>query len=277
MCSDIALAPRSHSFTSSSLPHRVDDHREPSSPAIPPHIALLLPVPVPRGRARSAHKAGLRAQAARAGESREGSDSCLGSKPCRLRGSAACAGGGAGRMAPSQRSVSRATALPDEMLARRRLRFCCSCGHPQCGVPGGRWSTYALRPGLSSGRYKKEMNKHLPQGGPFYLARVPASLSKAAHEHSRLVPFRQVFASVASEVNASAEIREALEHGEWDDPNSVMSLPAYCEHPHVVQCKRDTGKFALPLAVYLDGVRYTAITAGRTDHLALATTAKRHS
>ena len=102
--------------------------------------------------------------------------------------------------------------------------FCIICGYmQQCGVPGGRWSTYALRPGLSSGRYKKEMNKHLPTGGPFYTARMPASLGKAAHEHSRLVPFRQIFASVAAEVNAPPEIREALEHGEWDDPNSVMS------------------------------------------------------
>ena len=144
--------------------------------------------------------------------------------------------------------------------------FCTVCGYlAKCQVPGGRWSTFGLPPDLDSGRYKKEMDKHLPGGGPFYVARVPAFLSKTSHQNSKSVLFRQVFDSIVSEVEASPDLQEALRHGELYDYDSIMSTPAYQEHPRVRECVRDQGTYPLPLALYVDGVRYTAATAGRND------------
>eukprot|EP00959_Pyramimonas_sp_CCMP1952_P182927 3825173-Pyramimonas_sp.AAC.1 len=109
------------------------------------------------------------------------------------------------------------------------------------------------------------MDKHLPDGGPFYFARVPAFSSKAAHKHSKDILFRQVCDSIASEVKESADLQEALRCGCEDDLDSVMAIECYKQHPKVKSCLEEHGSYPLPLALYVDGVRYTAQTAGRND------------
>jgi hypothetical protein len=144
--------------------------------------------------------------------------------------------------------------------------FCILCFHlSRCDVAGGQWRTFAMPPNKQTGKYKQRLDKHLPGPGPLYSATLPATVRKKAHLRSRDIVFRQVYRTISDEVKSSSSVQAVLEQGPCDDPDSVLSLPCYTEHPLVESCVRDTGTWPLPLALYVDGVRYTPISAGRSD------------
>ena len=147
--------------------------------------------------------------------------------------------------------------------------FCVLCFYLRtCGIAGGQWGTFAMSPDKQSGKYKQRMDKHLPGPGPLYTAKLPATVRRKAHVRSMNFVFREVFRTVSDELNSSPDTQAVLADGPCDDPNSVLSVPCYREHPLVRQCVDDTGKWPLPLALYIDGVRYTPICAGRSDYAA---------
>ena len=65
--------------------------------------------------------------------------------------------------------------------------------------------------------------------------------------------------AVAREVRADPSILEKVSTMAWP--------PAYHEHPLVVEAKALGSQLPLPLAFYLDGVRFTAPLAGRSDSI----------
>eukprot|EP00959_Pyramimonas_sp_CCMP1952_P412089 8635183-Pyramimonas_sp.AAC.1 len=72
-----------------------------------------------------------------------------------------------------------------------------------------------------------------------------------------------------------------LENGDYENPNSPLNLPCYRDNVLTKTCADETGRLPLPLAVYVDGVRFTALQAGRSDSILVATcvnllTNKRH-
>ena len=138
----------------------------------------------------------------------------------------------------------------------------------KCGVRGGQWGRFAMAPDKQTGKYKQLMDRHLPGPGPLYTAKLPATVRRNAHVRSRSIVFREVFRTVSDEVSSSPDTQAVLADGPCDDPTSVLSVPCYREHPLVRQCVDDTGKWPLPLALYIDGVRYTPICAGRSDYAA---------
>ena len=78
--------------------------------------------------------------------------------------------------------------------------------------------------------------------------------------------FNLVFDSVAEEVRNSPSIQRLLEVGDKDG-NSAMATRRYLSHPDTETCLNETGRFPMPIAVYLDGVRYTPLGAGKTDNI----------
>jgi hypothetical protein len=139
-----------------------------------------------------------------------------------------------------------------------------------CEVPGGSWSAYAMKPGPSSGNYKKFLDSRPPGCGPFYYADIPGTNRKDNNQQTICIPFRKIYRTIASEVKNSEYIQEALRDGEHDLPNSVMSAPAYRDHPHVLRARDHDEQYPLPLAVYMDGFRYAGQAAGRDTEVEAA-------
>eukprot|EP00959_Pyramimonas_sp_CCMP1952_P378687 7932564-Pyramimonas_sp.AAC.1 len=77
------------------------------------------------------------------------------------------------------------------------------------------------------------------------------------------IPFRKVYRTICDEVVESDYILQTLKDGDIDSPSSVMSLPGYLNHPHVVRAREAGEDYPLPLALYMDGVRYAGQAAGR--------------
>ena len=139
------------------------------------------------------------------------------------------------------------------------------------GAPGDVWNKCSLEPGRPSGRYRAHLRKVFPASGPYYRTKIPASSPSQPHIRSREVIFRQVHHSIAAEVVETDGMLELLSTGPApDDHSSVFNLPCYREHPLAKKSLEETGKFALPLGLYADGIRYTPVSAGRIDHLAVA-------
>eukprot|EP00959_Pyramimonas_sp_CCMP1952_P459239 9477927-Pyramimonas_sp.AAC.3 len=144
--------------------------------------------------------------------------------------------------------------------------FCILCHYMSvCDVPGADWGKYASPPGKPSGSYKSHLDRRLPSSGPYYYADMPMRIRKQAHISSQRVPFRQVFRTIADEVKADPYVRDMLEEGREDDFDSILSLPSYLQNPIVQESMSRGGPLPLPLAVYMDGVRYAGQAAGRTD------------
>ncbi len=104
-----------------------------------------------------------------------------------------------------------------------------------------------------------------PRWGPFYRARVATTNRKRSQTHSRDIIFRQVFRTIHEEVTASESMLGVLRQPSLDDFGSIMSVPAYKEHPLTIDSVANTGTYPLPLAVYIDGVRFPPVKAGRYD------------
>jgi hypothetical protein len=133
------------------------------------------------------------------------------------------------------------------------------------GMVGAPWARFSRPPGLQSGKYKRHLDKHIPEGGPFYTARLATTNRKTSHQTSRPIIFRQVFRTIHAEVTGRGDILQKLQDPDFDDVNCVLSVPAYRDHPLVKKNIEETGQYPLPLAVYIDGVRFTPIQAGRYD------------
>eukprot|EP00959_Pyramimonas_sp_CCMP1952_P129138 2700431-Pyramimonas_sp.AAC.2 len=133
------------------------------------------------------------------------------------------------------------------------------------GIPGERFRRIALRPGLQTGRYSKHLKRQFPKGGPYYRAQIPIYSKRDPSTKSRDVIFKNVYHSVAKEVLSSPNMMEMLKHGDGDNDDSVMSLPAYKSNRLVQRSLDETGSYPLPLGLYTDGIRYTPVSAGRVD------------
>ena len=150
--------------------------------------------------------------------------------------------------------------------------LCVICHYlSQCGVQGGRWREFAKAPGECTGNYKKLVDNRLPLEGSLYYADMPVTVKRQVHVTRKRLPFREVFRTIAKEVAEDDEIKQALKEGRTDDSDSVMSLPGYLEHPLVKDAIANGREWPLPLALYMDGVRYAGQAAGRNDAQALIT------
>eukprot|EP00959_Pyramimonas_sp_CCMP1952_P455631 9471855-Pyramimonas_sp.AAC.1 len=146
---------------------------------------------------------------------------------------------------------------------------------------GAYFRDFGMAPGHQSGKYKSHLSKMLPKACPTTRVLVPSYVRGRAHHHTRDVPFTLTYASVVKEVRLNQRVLDLLASGDPDNLNSPLNLPCYSENILTQSCEQETGRLPLPLAVYVDGVRFTALQAGRSDSILVATcvnllTEKRH-
>ncbi len=133
-------------------------------------------------------------------------------------------------------------------------------------TPGAEWRDW----GGSSGHhddsfYKRHLDTKLPGSGPYYKALIPWGLQDAPVVKSKEVCFNMVWEHIAQEVRESHVIQELMRTGDENNFDSPMSLPVYTQNELTLKAKEETGMWPVPLALYLDGVRYTPLCAGRSS------------
>lgn len=140
----------------------------------------------------------------------------------------------------------------------------------KCNMPGADFQRFGLDGNHQSGRYKRFLDARLPETGPFYVARIPVNLPASPVLKSKDVVFRDVMHLLSQEISESQACQDLIDYGAQDDPESFASLPCYLEHPLVRESLSRGEKWRVPIALYLDGVRFTPVCAGRVDCMATA-------
>ena len=135
--------------------------------------------------------------------------------------------------------------------------FCVSCHYAAvAGTPGAQFDLYALGPDLPSGHYQRHLDIVLPGPGTTYQFVAPASTRRTSARDRRTVTIVLPHESVA------AELRETPLPAAWPE-----LPPAYHDHPVTRDCAARGQQPPVPVAVYIDGVRYSAPGAGRSDSI----------
>ena len=136
--------------------------------------------------------------------------------------------------------------------------LCVACHYcHEGGVLGADFSRFAGKPGLQSGRYSQILDGVLPCAGPVVFESIPCMNNKTSERARVYIPFAAVWEHVWTDVQQTPSMIEDAQ---------TMSLPQiYHDHPVVQDAARKKQPRPLPLAVFLDGVRFTSIVAGRSD------------
>ena len=179
------------------------------------------------------------------------------------------AGGCGGRDLQSQASAGES--LVEHLLslyANAKLSakdLCTTCYW--CATAGARGDVakYALAPGQSTGNYQKHLDSVMPLApGPpdYYHLDAPTYKRRQTGRTSRKIPFVPFYESLAREWGATpftqAQVLEGATDKEWGST---------CNSSPVVQSAAE-GEAVLPIALYLDNVRFTrALGPGRQDSL----------
>jgi hypothetical protein len=95
--------------------------------------------------------------------------------------------------------------------------------------------------------------------------KIPVNLNRSQLRTTTRLPIRCLWASINNEINADPSIMSLLSQSDDTRPTSIMNTPKYMTHPDVVRSRQAGETPPLPLAVYIDGVRYVAQAAGRSE------------
>lgn len=127
------------------------------------------------------------------------------------------------------------------------------------GVGGAEFDRYAMPPGMGSGRYQRHLDRVLPNATPMYDVRVPVTVRSSGARETRMLPCSPPHEALAREVSGMQALQQTIAE--------TVLPPVYHEH-HLVRDARQNGlPLPVPLALYCDGVRYTAPLAGRSDSI----------
>jgi hypothetical protein len=148
------------------------------------------------------------------------------------------------------------------------------------GAVGAEFETHMLAPGKQSGKYQAHLDTVLPSPGPLYYADVPCSpkgkgdvLQGLTQRRKVSTPISPLWLRLQAELQTQPDMLDELrpEAEPFKNHNSVMSTPSYMDHKVVQDAMRRNAvsgliqPLPLPLALYIDGVRFTAPLAGRTE------------
>eukprot|EP00959_Pyramimonas_sp_CCMP1952_P216729 4532292-Pyramimonas_sp.AAC.1 len=78
---------------------------------------------------------------------------------------------------------------------------------------------------------------------------------------TRIVPCKIIWSSLEEEYAADLTIARDLAAG----AKPVMTVPAYLQHPAVLEATQLGRQRPVPMGVYMDGVQYMAQASGRND------------
>ena len=144
--------------------------------------------------------------------------------------------------------------------------LCTLCHHcTAADVLGADFELYAVPPDRCSGRYQAHLDTVLPQGGPYYYCPVPCKSKRKAARGSRIVPMNCAWVRLLAELKAT-DVEQMLDDSTEREENA-SDTPTYIDHPLVQTARRQGLPKPIPLALYVDAVRYTAPLAGRSDSI----------
>ena len=142
--------------------------------------------------------------------------------------------------------------------------LCVACHHADhARVPGAAFHTYAVSP--DSGRFQKHLDAVMPGTGPVFMVSVPMNPGRSNKRIVRDMPMRAMWQSLDDELGDDLGILRCLETPLAQRKPSVMDVPAYSQHPLVVRSRANGQADPLPLAIYVDGVRFISQAAGRSE------------
>lgn len=144
-----------------------------------------------------------------------------------------------------------------KMSAKDLSIACYFCS--EAGVRGADFQQMALAPGQSSGNYQKAIDRVLPPFSPLYWLPTPVTMRGTVHRQVRPMPHNPLHEAIAREVRQDPSILQRVSTMQWP--------PCYMEHPLVREAQAQGKVWPLPLALYLDGVRFTSPLAGRADSI----------
>ena len=159
--------------------------------------------------------------------------------------------------------------------------FCIICYWAARAGAAGDCSVYGKAPGRQTGAYQRHLDKLLPARpveGAYYRLSVPQSTRQGLNRVSREIPVVIPYEALTREFEVTPALREGIDERtrdrDWEK--------AYNEHPSVKRAIERRSALPEPLALYLDGIRFTRQTsAGRVDTMLLftiysLTTCRRH-
>ena len=124
-------------------------------------------------------------------------------------------------------------------------------------VKGAEFSKYVVPPGQSTGNYQRVVDKVVVPFPYVYPVKTPVMLRNTSRRVTVDIPMNPLHEAIAREIRHDPTIMDRTAHMEW--PRT------YLEHPLVVEARSSGRPWPLPLAIYIDGVRYTSTLAGRAD------------
>ena len=122
---------------------------------------------------------------------------------------------------------------------------------------GADFGALALAPGAPTGHYQRKVDLVIKPFPHLYKVPTPIKAKGAYHRSVRDIPMNCLHEALAKEVHEDRSILEEVKCGQW--PRQ------YWRHPVVVRALERGLPLPLPLAIYLDGVRFTAPLVGRSD------------
>eukprot|EP00959_Pyramimonas_sp_CCMP1952_P463917 9485723-Pyramimonas_sp.AAC.1 len=139
---------------------------------------------------------------------------------------------------------------------------CLNCYYAHMAGAAGPFAQYSMRETKDTGNYQKKLDRALRISTDVKQVQVGVPTMKNKHDRCMtdvlMTPPQE---ALASEFLASAELRDQCSRVETSEDWHV----AYEDHP-VVETAREAGETVMPVALYIDGVRYTrAIGVGRQD------------
>ena len=139
--------------------------------------------------------------------------------------------------------------------------LCIACHYAaEAEVPGGDFSSIALRPDQgSTGNYQRHLDPLLPNPGAMYFVECPVTLRGSDSRDVQSIACLPPHEALAKELRADPSWLEQARAAQWPE--------SYETNPLVVSAIHEGLPKPVPVAIYLDGVRYSAPLAGRTDSL----------
>jgi hypothetical protein len=136
--------------------------------------------------------------------------------------------------------------------------FCLACFYAdKAGCIGGDFQTYALGPGLQSGKYSAMLSKFNKIPNLYETVRVPTRPTSKHQAHDTDVNMLLVHESLCEEVRLNPDIMQL---------NEDMAYPeCFLQHPITLECAAQGQPRPLALALYTDGVRYTSPLNSNVD------------
>ena len=150
------------------------------------------------------------------------------------------------------------------LSAQQLCTLCHSATDAQ--VPGGNFAAYAMAEGKQSGKYQAFLDKVLPGPGPLHEVPCPMNQNKSPHSSIRQVPMQLVHDCLRDELRDSPDMLDVLNTPAAVRPAaSVLDTQVYMNHPAVRAATEEGKQPPVPIAIYVDGVRYQTQAAGRSD------------